>query len=55
MYQDPIAALLLWQLRRTAEDRRSHRHAHADRRAARRIARRTHRHVPANHHEEHVR
>jgi hypothetical protein len=51
MYQDPIAALLLWQLRRTDEDRRSQRHANAERRAARR----THRHVPANHHEEHVR
>jgi hypothetical protein len=53
MYQNPTAALLLWQLRRAEEDRRrSHRHANG--RAARRSARRTDRHVPATVHEEHL-
>jgi hypothetical protein len=56
MYQDPTGALLLWQLRRAEEDRRrNRRHAHANGRAARRIARRTDHHVPATHHEEHIR
>jgi hypothetical protein len=54
MYRDPTGALLLWQLRRADEDRRRNpRHAHG--RAARRIARRADHHVPATHHEEHIR